>query len=134
MYALLREHLCEAYGWADGMRFGDILALASRLPEEALREDRRRREYVSGVLARHELESDYPYNRRLFLRVRHGRYVLNPDLAMLLKGDWVFVYDAMRLKPMAELGLDRYREAAGVIGYARDRALRSAGMLPRDEG
>lgn len=130
MYALLREHLCEPSGWGDGMRSGDILALASRLPDEALRPDRRRRGYLSGVLARHELGNDYPYNRRLFLRVRHGRYVLNPDLALLLKGDWVFVYDAMRLMPMAQLGLRRYAEAVGVIGFARDRALGAAGLLP----
>ena len=112
------------------MRSGDILALASRLPDEALRPDRRRRDYLSGVLARNELGSEYPYNRRLFLRVRHGRYVLNPDLALLVKGDWVFVYDALRLAPMAELGLRRYAEAVGVIGYARDRALRATDLLP----
>jgi hypothetical protein len=119
VYALLREHLCEVPGWGDGMRSGDILALASRLPSVALRPDRRRRDYLSGVLARNEVGRDYPYNRRLFLRVRHGRYVLNPDLALLLGGEWVPVYDAMGVRAMAELGLDRYVDAMDLIERAR---------------
>lgn len=134
MYALLREHLCEPYGWGDGMRATDLLALAERLPPAALRADRRRREYLSGVLARNELESDYPYSRRLLLRVRYGRYVLNPDLALLLGGDWVLVYDAMRLRPMAELGLRRYADAIGLIGIARGRALGASPAPPGAEG
>jgi hypothetical protein len=123
VYALLREHLCEASGWGDGMRSRDLLALAERLPATVLRPDRRRRDYLSGVLARNELGRDYPYNRRLFLRVGHGRYVLNPALALRLGESWVSVYDAMRVRQMAELGLRRYAEAVELIEIAKEQAL-----------
>lgn len=129
MYALLREHLCEASGWGDGMRSADLLALVERLPAEVLRPDRRRREYLSGVLARNEVGREYPYNRRLFLRVGHGRYVLNPALALCLAGSWVPVYDSMGVSQMAALGLRRYTEAVELIEVAREyaRAARAEG-------
>ena len=131
MYALLREHLCEASGWGDGMRSSDLLALAERLPAEVLRPDRRRREYLSSVLARNEVGSNYPYNRRLFLRVRYGRYVLNPALALALGESWVPVYDAMGVSQMAALGLRRYAEAVDLIEDARGYAQAAqAGVRP----
>lgn len=125
MYALLREYLCDASGWADGMRSPDLLVLAKRLPATALRPDRGRRDYLSGVLARNELGREYAYNRRLFLRVAHGQYVLNPGLALRHGDDWLHVYDAMRLREMAALGLARYVEAAHVIERARELSLRA---------
>ncbi len=124
MYALLREHLCTRSGWGDGMRSLDLLALAERLPAAALRPDRRRREYLSGVLSRNELGRDYPYNRRLFLRVGHGRYVLNPGLALRRGEGWVPVYDAMRVRQMAELGLRRYVDALELIEIAQAASLK----------
>jgi hypothetical protein len=117
------------------MRAGDLLALAERLPAAALRPDRRRREYLSGVLARHELGRDYPYNRRLFLRVGHGRYVLNPGLALRIGDEWVPVYDAMGLRRMASLGLRRHVSALKLIERAQARALELRGRreLPRPD-
>jgi UvrD-like helicase C-terminal domain len=35
---------------------------------------RKKREYVNGLLARHEIESHAPYNRKLWQRVRHAHY------------------------------------------------------------
>jgi hypothetical protein len=97
------------------MRFGDFLVLAERLPAEVLRPDRRRCEYLSSVLARNELGSNYPYNRWLFLRVRYGRYVLNFALALVFGESWVLVYDAMGVSHMVALGLRRYAEAVDLI-------------------
>jgi hypothetical protein len=127
MNALLREHLCTPSGWGDGMRSRDLLVLAERLPADALRPDRRRREYLNGVLARNELGASYPYNRRLFLRVGHGRYVLNPGLALRRGEGWVPVYEAMGLRAMASLGLRRYVDALELIEIAQAYAL-----APRD--
>ena len=97
------------------MRVLDLLAVGVRLPFEALRPDRRRREYLSGVLSRNEVDRDYPYNRRLFLRTSHGRYVLNPRLEVRSGESFTPVYDAMGLRPMASLGLPRYVDALALI-------------------
>jgi hypothetical protein len=47
-------------------------------PAGALPEHRKRRAYINAVLAKNEVERNAPYNRRLFCRVAHGFYVLNP--------------------------------------------------------
>jgi hypothetical protein len=118
MYAVLRQHLCTRHGWRHGMRSGDLLLAARTLPASVLRLDRRRREYLSGVLARNEVGRDYPYNRRLFLRLSQGRYVLNPRLELRMGDTYVPVYDAMGVHQMAALGLERYVDALELIDDA----------------
>jgi hypothetical protein len=115
MYALQRDHLFALYGWHRGMRSVHLLKTAERLPAAALRADRRRRDYLNGVLARNEVGRDYPYNRRLFLRVAHGHYVLNPRLELRTREGFTPVYDVMGVGRMAELGLYRYVAASRLI-------------------
>jgi hypothetical protein len=115
VYVLLRRHLSTQAGWRHGMRVGDLLRAAGALPLPVLRADRRRREYLSPVLARNEAGRDYAYNRRLFLRLSQGRYVLNPRLELRFGEAFVPVYDAMGVRQMAGLGLDRYADALEVI-------------------
>lgn len=54
-----------------------------------------------GVLARNEVERNYPYNRRLFKRLSTGHYPLNPDLALRRPGHdgdaWVPAFSALNL-------------------------------------
>jgi hypothetical protein len=123
MYALQRDHLLGSFVWRLGMRSRHLLAAAERLPASALRPDRKRREYLNGVLARNEATRDSPYNRRLFLRLSHGYYVLNPEIELRRGEDFVPVYDLMGLKRMAALGLARYadagREIAQTIAWSR---------------
>jgi hypothetical protein len=123
MYALLRAYLCPGSGWSsEGMRSGELLAAAERLPSSALRSDRRRRTYLSGVLARSEVASDYPYNRRLFVRLSHGRYVLNPALELRQGEAFVPVYEAMGFHFMASLRMDRYSAAVETRARAAEVA------------
>jgi hypothetical protein len=115
MYALQRDHLFALYAWHRGMRSVHLLKIAQRLPPAALRVDRRRRDYLNGVLARNEVGRDYPYNRRLFLRVAHGHYVLNPRLELRIGTRFTPIYDVMGVRRMAELGLSRYVAASRLI-------------------
>ena len=50
------------------------------LPEAVLPTFRKKRNYISAILARNEVQRDYAYNRHLFLRVASGVYLLQPDL------------------------------------------------------
>jgi hypothetical protein len=51
-------------------------------PDVVLKPARRRRAYLSGVLARQEVDSTYPSTKRLFFRVRHGSYWIAPRLKL----------------------------------------------------
>ncbi|WP_409409131.1 hypothetical protein AAE485_13825 [Acidithiobacillus ferriphilus] len=50
------------------------------LPEAVLPAFRKKGNYISGILARNEVQRDYAYNRHLFKRVSPGVYLLQPDL------------------------------------------------------
>ncbi|MGC9217577.1 hypothetical protein, partial [Acidithiobacillus sp.] len=50
------------------------------LPEAVLPAFRKKGNYISGILARNEVQRDYAYNRHLFKRVSTGVYLLQPDL------------------------------------------------------
>jgi len=127
MFALLRDHLCTKWLWRRGMRSTDLLTVVQRLPFVALRPDRRRREYLSGVLARNEVDRDYAYNRRLFLRVSRGYYVLNPQLELRSGGSFTPIYDVMGLRQMAGLGLPRYVDALKAIERAQASSFTQGG-------
>lgn len=55
------------------------------LPTSIVPEARRRRTYFNHVLGRAEVDSGYQPARQLWKRVRHGFYMLNPELRVGLK-------------------------------------------------
>jgi len=59
-----------------------ILQAWEHLPSHVLRPERNRRQHLSGLLARNEVERAYAYNRNLFWRVAQGRYQFNPKLSV----------------------------------------------------
>jgi hypothetical protein len=91
---------------------GDIEQLIEQLPETLVPARRKRRSYLSGVLARNELDRDVPYNRRLFIRVKHGNYAISPRLALPVAEDWVPIYT---LLPLDALG---YRHSGRSDSFA----------------
>ncbi len=79
-----------------------LVRLVAGLPPAIQAAYRRRREYLSSLLAKNELGSTNPYSRRLFLRVRRGAYALCPALEVEVKGAWVPVGDLMGLPSLFE--------------------------------
>lgn len=123
LVALLQLRLNYPHGHRIGFRVDDLLALADACPPSILPERRRRRGYLSGVLARNEVTREYAYNRKLFARVGHGYYVPNPALSVRVGDGWMPLYD--RLYPPE---LDRFTKLRSRIEdilawrehYARD--------------
>lgn len=103
-----------------------ILRAWEGLPENLLRFSRNRRQHLSGVLSRNEVDRDYAYNRALFKRVAHGFYQLNPRLEVRSRnasGDecWRPVFAALNLPLISEFStqysrtaLNDYLNAAGM--------------------
>ena len=93
----------QHYNW--NRRFGfktdRILEAWSHLPPSVLRPERNKRQHLSAVLSRNEVDRDYAYNRRIFKRVQQGWYVLNPSLSVRrVQGEtesWVPLPQALNL-------------------------------------
>ena len=81
--------------WRRGISAANLEEMLGRLPRAAVAEYRTKRPYISGVLARHEVDRDAPYNRRLFKRTERGYYILNPQLRVRIGTDWISIYELL---------------------------------------
>ncbi len=115
-----------------------ILEAWQHLPANVVRPERNKRQHLSGVLARNEVERDYAYNRSLFTRVAQGWYQFNPKLSVRRRRDdtetWVPIYRALNLPLINEFAcdfvwrrIDEYLAMAGLpertVPVAAERAI-----------
>jgi UvrD-like helicase C-terminal domain/UvrD/REP helicase N-terminal domain len=103
-----------------------ILRAWQALPESVLRAARNKRQHLSHVLSRNEVERDYAYNRALFKRAAHGWYQFNPTLEVRCRSGarealWRPVFAALNLPLIAEFSPQYSRSAV-------NEYLASAGM------
>ena len=107
------------------------------LPANIVRPERNKRQHLSSVLARNEINRDYAYNRALFMRFTIGWYQFNPKLAVRRRvaGDeqWLPIYAALNLPLINEFSLPERPEHRGweQVCYAIDRYLALGGLDPR---
>ena len=76
-------------------RAGHIEQDLLKFGEQTVPAYRKRRQYINGLLARNEVRSQYPYNKKLFIRQRVGVYVLNPDLQWRIKTNWHYLLESL---------------------------------------
>jgi len=109
-----------------------ILDAWEALPVAAVAAERRKRPYLSGLMARNEVDRDYAYNRRLFKRRALGLYQFNPALSVRQRrhGEdvWTPIFEALNLPFIAEFSVPDF-------GWKRPRSslhayLEEAGMPP----
>jgi hypothetical protein len=133
MLALMQHRLNYPRHWYRvGLKVDDFVAPAQAFPESVLPERRRKRAYLSGVLARNEMLRDYAYNRRLFARTGHGFYVLNPALSVRHDGAWVPIYDRIN-PPQIDRYLGHRSRIEEIVAFRTARARESdtpAAQLP----
>lgn len=86
-----------------------ILDAWQHLPVNVVLPERNKRQYLSGVLARNEVERDYAYNRALFKRVAQGWYQFNPQLAVRRRQgneeSWMPIYQALNITLINEFSI-----------------------------
>lgn len=83
---------------------GDFVEVLGHFPNSIVSERRKKRAYISSILSKNEVDRDDKYNRKLFRRVKHGHYIINPKLAVWVEGTWRNIYD---LLPLDALGYRR---------------------------
>jgi hypothetical protein len=82
-----------------GVNTEAVLNAWATMPASVLKPQRNKRSHLSNVLSRNEVEREYAYNRRLFKRIAHGWYQINPQLAIRRgRGEsWQPVLEALNL-------------------------------------
>jgi hypothetical protein len=79
-----------------GLNMDDVEALCAKFPDALLPAFRKKRQYLNSILSKNEIDRDDQYNKKLFIRLLRGVYVLNPELDVLVEeGRWMNVYDMM---------------------------------------
>ena len=73
-------------------RSGDVSHMLKDFPSNTLPSYRKNKQYIQGLLARNEVNSNYAYNKQLFTRIRLGMYTLNPQLQIKLNDNWETLY------------------------------------------
>jgi hypothetical protein len=91
-YQRLGENWASRRRLLEAADFADVLA---HFPESVIPARRKRRQYISSILSKNEVSRDDPYNRKLFVRVRHGQYLLNPNLGLRVEGEWRRIYELL---------------------------------------
>jgi hypothetical protein len=148
LWALLKSRFTHIdRNFNGGIDTQAILEAWQHLPASVLRSERNRRQHLSHVLSRNEVERDYAYNRALFKRVAHGWYLLNPSLEVRRRrGEeetWLPILVALNLPLIAEFsGLFSWRHINEYLRLARlptcsvpiagERAPAAWQPLPRD--
>jgi hypothetical protein len=94
----LQVHNPLTNSYFQGVATKDYLDGLGHFPDSVLSERRKVRQYLSGVLARNEVGRDYAYNRKIFLRMAQGHYVLNPQLSIRVGDSWAGIYDVFNLE------------------------------------
>jgi len=131
LWALLKDRFAFPHRGPGGAFDSEsVLKAWEHFPAGVLRPERNRRQHLSGVLARNEVNRDYAYNRALFLRVSHGFYQLSPTLEVRRRqpeGEiWVLVGLALNLPLVKEFTVEYYKPALqrylGATGQASRRA------------
>jgi hypothetical protein len=85
-----------------GVKVDDLIGNMQHFPGSVVPPYRKKREYLLSLLAKHEIDSANPYNKKIFKRVSRGYYVLNPGLSVLLDDQWVSVVDIFKSRDFSE--------------------------------
>ncbi len=78
--------------WDHGFTARTLSETVGDLPDVVLPDRRKKRDYISGILAKNEVDGKSPYNRHLFRRVRRGNYIVNPNLQIRVGSEWLPYY------------------------------------------
>lgn len=103
MIALFYSQLGEELSVWNAYTAKTLADSCRKFPPGILPVHRQQQKYISSQLSRHEANRDAPDNWRLFLRLRYGKYIINPALRLRCGDEWVAVYDLLGLP---ELGYD----------------------------
>ena len=69
-------------------------------PKNIIPARRKQRAYISSILAKNEIYRQDLYNHKLFVRIKLGWYILNPELQVKTVNGWQNIYNLLNLEHM----------------------------------
>jgi hypothetical protein len=103
MLALAQDILREKIRYKiPAFQTADFVEALAHFPDHVIPAWRKHRQHITAVLARHEIFREDPYNRKLFLRVHRGYYILNPRMEVEVNDAWVNVYDLLQIEHLEQ--------------------------------
>lgn len=108
MWVLFKSRFQGKTWWSRYTAFdtATVLNVCLHLPPNVLKPARNKRAHLSSVLSRNEMNREYAYNRRLFMRIAQGWYLFNPALSLRQKTvtseSWTPIYTALHLPLIKE--------------------------------
>ncbi len=75
----------------------DFVEVLAHFPTSLVPERRKQRAYISSILSKNEVDRADKYNRKLFRRLKRGHYIINPQLAVRVEGEWRNIYQLLSL-------------------------------------
>lgn len=97
-----------------GFNTNALIEAIEYIPSFILPERRKKRAYLSGVLARNEISREAKNNRKLFYRIARGSYVFNPTLAIKLEGEWINIFELLKIDRLSK---KHFTEGDWVMDY-----------------
>ena len=82
---------------------GEFLFFYENMPEHVIPKYRAQRSYISSILSKNELFREDKYNKKLFMRLKQGEYVLNPQIEIQVEDEWVNVYELLQMDELRKL-------------------------------
>lgn len=135
----LRSRINKKYLGLAAMTAPVLARIAEQLPDSALPGYRKKRSYISSLLSKNELGSDNPYNKKLFVRKRTGKYILNPKIAVLQGEDWIDIYRHANIGLFADSDSEAGKHINSVVQFLlsenklEDRDVDQTQVQPKDD-
>ncbi len=81
----------------------DLLSATKHIPESVLVGHRKKRAYLSSILSKNEVNKEDKNNRKLFIRIKRGSYLFNPQLSIKIEDNWINIYDLLSIDKLAHI-------------------------------
>lgn len=90
--AELRNGINEKYTGFIPLAAPQLAKVSGLLSDSVMPDYRKKRAYISSLLSKNETGTANPYGKKLFVRKRTGKYILNPKIAIRQKEEWIDIY------------------------------------------
>ncbi len=95
LFSLWYQYTGAQISQGRGITAAGLSELLEQLPDQVLPPMKKKRAYISRYLSENEVDRDTPRNKKLYKRIKHGQYMLNPQLKIRMADEWKALHDVL---------------------------------------